>query len=93
MGLFAWADEVGSLPQVSMLVLGVVRSLCPVLCDCSSFYFLPEKERRLQISYKLAAIYQMILWSSVWHKEERFGKQDQNRVLLLSKLCFSLCLQ
>lgn len=88
-GLCAWADEVGSLPQASMLVLGVVGSLCPVLCDCSSFYFLPKKERRLQISYKLAAIYQMILWSSVWYKEERLGKQDQNRVLLLSK-CFPL---
>lgn len=87
-GLFAWTDEVGSLPQVFMLVLGVVRSLCSVLCDCSSFYFLPKKERRLQISYKLAAIYQMISRSSVWYKEARLGKQDQDRALLLSKLCF-----
>lgn len=56
----------------------------------SSFYFLPKKERRLQISYKRAAIYQMISRSSVWYKEARLGKQDQDRALLLSKLCFPM---
>lgn len=90
MGLFAWADEVGSLPQVFMLVLGVVRSLCSVLCDCSSFYFLPKKERRLQISYKLAAIYQMISRSSVRYKEARLGKQDQDRAPTLVQIMFPL---
>lgn len=81
-GLFAWADEVGSLPQVFMLVLGVVRSLCSVLCDCSSFYFLPKKERRLQISYKRAAIYQMISRSSYGIKKR--GLASRIRIELYS---------
>lgn len=88
-GLFAWADEVGSLPQVSMLVLGVVRSLCPVLCDCSSFIFYQTRREDFRFPINLLPF---ILWSSVWYKEERLGKQDENRVLLLSR-CFPLCLQ
>lgn len=79
-GLFAWADEVVCF----MLVLGVVRSLCPVLCDCSSFIF--YQKRREDFRFPINSL-PFILWSSVWYKEERLGKQDENRVLLLSR-CF-----